>query len=158
MAFKDSKLYSMVTMTCPRCHKGDLFKTKSAYKKGMADINSKCANCKEDFNREPGFYYGAAYVSYGLTVALWVAVFVALATFDAIGLISFSFFKDAILFLVVGVIALLALMPIMYRWSRSMWIHMFVKYRPDAIKFNEEKAKERLARKDEAIQRKQSIH
>lgn len=158
MAFKDSKIYSMVAMTCPRCYKGDLFKTTSAYKKGMADINSKCSNCGEDFNREPGFYYGAAYVSYGLTVALWVAVFVALATFDAIGLISFSFFQDAILFLVVGTITLLALMPILYRLSRSMWIHMFVQYRPDAIEFNEEKARARLARKEEAIERQQSIH
>lgn len=157
MAFKDTKLYSIVAMTCPRCYKGDLFKTKSAYKKGMAEINSKCSNCGEDFNREPGFYYGAAYVSYGLTVALWVAVFVALATFDAIGLINFSFFQDAILFLIVGVITLLALMPIMYRWSRSIWIHMFVQYRPDALEYNKEKAKARLARKEEAIKR-QSIH
>ena len=147
----------MVALKCPRCHEGDLFKTKSAYTKGMAEINSKCSNCGEDFNREPGFYYGAAYVSYSLTVALWVAVFVALATFDAIGLINFSFFQDAILFLIVGVIALLALMPVMYRLSRSMWIHMFVQYRPDAIEFNAEKERQRLARKEEAV-RRQSIH
>ena len=156
MAFKNSKLYSMVTMTCPRCHKGDLFKTKSAYMKGMADTNLKCSNCSEDFKREPGFYFGAAYVSYALTVALWVAVFVALVTFDAIGLIDFSFFEDAILFLVVGVLALLIFMPIMYRLSRSMWIHMFVKYRPDAIEYNEKKAQERLARKEEATLRQSS--
>lgn len=157
MAFKDSKLYSMMAMSCPRCHKGDLFKTKSAYMKGMADINSNCSHCGEDFKREPGFYFGAAYVSYALTVALWVAVFVALVTFDAIGLIEFSFFDDAILFLVIGVLALLIFMPIMYRLSRSMWIHMFVKYRTDAIEYNEKKAKERLARKEEAI-RRQSAH
>ena len=157
MAFKDSKFYSMMAMTCPRCHKGDLFKTKSAYKKGMADINPKCSHCAEDFIREPGFYFGAAYVSYALTVALWVAVFVALVTFDAIGLIEFSFFADAILFLVIGVLALLVFMPVMYRLSRSMWIHMFVKYRPDAIAYNVEKAKERESRKEEAM-RKQLTH
>ena len=40
---------------------------------------------REDFEREPGFYFGAAYVSYALTVALWVAVLVAMMAFDAWG-------------------------------------------------------------------------
>lgn len=147
MAFKDSKLGSMLTLTCPRCREGKLFITKSAYRKGMADMHKSCPNCGEDFSREPGYYYGAAYVSYGLTVALWVAVFVALVTFDAIGLIDFTFFDDTVLFLVVGVSLLLLTMPIIYRLSRSMWIHMFVKYRADAVEFNQKKKEEREARK-----------
>lgn len=115
----------------------------------MAEMHQKCTHCGEDFTREPGYYYGAAYVSYGLTVALWVAVFVALATFDAIGLIEFSFFDDAVLYLIVGVLLLLILMPVIYRLSRSMWIHMFVKYRADAVEFNEEKKRARELRRME---------
>ncbi|NEN22892.1 DUF983 domain-containing protein [Cryomorpha ignava] len=156
MGFKNSKFYSMVAMTCPRCHEGDLFKTKSAYKKGMADMNPRCTHCGEDFGREPGYYYGAAYVSYGLTVALWVAVFVALVTFDALGIISFSFFDDAVLFLVVGISVLLILMPVLYRLSRSMWIHMFVKYRADAVAFNDGKRRAREERRNEKTQ--EAIH
>ncbi len=148
MAFKDSKLGSVLTLTCPRCHKGDLFITKTAYQKGMAEMHTSCPNCGEDFLREPGYYYGAAYVSYALTVALWVAVFVALITFDAIGFISFSFFEDTVLFLVVGVSVLLLLMPVIYRLSRSMWIHMFVKYRDDAVEFNRKKKKDREERQE----------
>ncbi len=152
MAFKDSKLYSMLTMTCPRCHTGKLFKSNGAYKKGMAEMNTSCPHCGEDFSREPGYYYGAAYVSYGLTVALWVAVFVAMYTFDAIGLISFSFFDDAVLYLVVGVVVLLILMPVIYRLSRSMWIHMFVKYNPDAVNVNKRKKEEREARRNQTTE------
>lgn len=136
----------MLTLTCPRCRKGDLFVTKTGYQKGMAEMHKSCPNCGEDFAREPGYYYGAAYVSYSLTVGLWVAVFVALVTFDAIGLIAFSFFDNTILFLVVGVCVLLLLMPVIYRLSRSLWIHMFVKYRADAVEFNREKVAERKAR------------
>ena len=40
---------------------------------------------QEDFEREPGFYFGAAYVSYALTVALWIALLVALMCFDTWG-------------------------------------------------------------------------
>lgn len=152
MAFKDSAIYSILTLKCPRCREGKLFKTKSAYKKGMADMNKKCSHCGEDFVREPGYYYGAAYVSYGLTVALWVAVFVALFTFDAIGLIAFSFFDDAIIYLLVGTVLLLVLMPPIFRISRSMWIHMFVKYRPDAVQFNKQKDAEKAERRIEAIE------
>ena len=158
MGFKNSKLYAMVAMTCPRCHKGDLFKTKSAYKKGMAEMNPKCSHCGEDFGREPGYYYGAAYVSYGLTVALWVAVFVAFTTFDALGLMAFSFFEDAILYLIAGVLSLLILMPVLYRLSRSMWIHMFVKYRADAVEFNEEKKRARKERVAAKIREEAGAH
>ncbi len=155
MGIKNSKLYAMVAMTCPRCHEGHLFKTHSAYKKGMAEMNKKCPNCGENFTREPGFYYGAAYVSYALTVALWVAVFVAMATFDALGLMSFSFFDDAVLFLVAGVTTLLLLMPVLYRLSRSLWIHIFVSYQENAIEFNQNKKREKEARVKETIEQKE---
>ena len=93
----------------------------------MAEMNSKCNVCNEDFQREPGFYFGAAYVSYALTVALWVAVLVALTTFDAIGLFEFGFYTHVVTFLTVGITCLLLLLPLIYRISRSIWIRMFVK-------------------------------
>lgn len=88
-----------------------------------------CGHCGESFTREPGFYFGAAYVSYALTVALWVAVLVALMTFDAIGLISFGFFDNPLTFIVSGVVTLVLLLPPLYRLSRSIWINFFVNYR-----------------------------
>lgn len=148
MSFKDSKIYSIVALTCPRCYKGRLFKNKSSYSRGMAEINKTCSVCGEDFIREPGFYFGAAYVSYALTVALWIALFVALTVFDAIGIMRFSLSNDTIFFLILGVVVLLISIPFMYRLSRSLWIHMFVQYRDDAIEFNRQKACEKAARKE----------
>ncbi len=86
-----------------------------------------CPVCGEDFLREPGFYFGAAYVSYGLTVALWVAVLVALVCFDWWGLLQFSFFEDVTLFLTTGISLLIALLPLIARLSRSMWLHMMTR-------------------------------
>mgnify|MGYP006089904357 FL=1 len=90
-------------------------------------MHASCPQCNEDFQREPGFYFGAAYVSYGLTVALWVAVLVALTTFNAIGWIEFGFYTHVVTFLTVGITCLLLLLPLVYRISRSIWIRMFVK-------------------------------
>ena len=43
---------------------------------------AECAVCGEDFARELGFYFGAAYMSYALTVTLWIVLSVALTCFD----------------------------------------------------------------------------
>jgi len=121
-------------------------------------MHNKCPHCGEPFEREPGFYYGAAYVSYGLTVALWIAVLVALIVFDAVGLITFSFMENPITYLSIGIGLLLALLPILYRLSRAIWINFFVKYREDAVAFNEareiEKAEKRKKRRTEDGQAK----
>lgn len=132
MAWKDTKLYSILAMKCPKCHVGDLFIEKNPYKLGsLTKMPPRCSHCNESFTREPGFYFGAAYVSYGLSVALWVACLVALITFDAIGLIEFGFFTDPLTFILTGIIALAVLLPVMYRLSRSIWINLFVNYDPD---------------------------
>ena len=128
MSWDFSNLRSLLYCKCPQCHSGDLFVERNACRlKRMADMNSKCTVCDEDFQREPGFYFGAAYVSYALTVALWVAVLVALTTFDAVGLIEFGFYTHVVTFLTVGITCLLVLLPLIYRISRSIWIRLFVK-------------------------------
>lgn len=134
MASFIKKLGGILRLKCPKCNQGNLFVSKAPYKKGMAQMHETCPVCGENFNREPGFYFGAAYVSYAVTVALWVALFVAMTVFDAIGLISFSFANDAILFIVLGILLLVITLPLVYRLSRSIWIHIFVKYDPEAIK------------------------
>lgn len=139
MGWKDTKLYSILGMKCPKCHNGDLFKERNTYKLStLTQMHASCPNCKENFEREPGFYFGAAYVSYGLTVALWVACLVALMTFDAIGLIEFSFFTHPLTFILTGIISLIVLLPPIYRLSRSIWINLFVQYEKGASELADE--------------------
>lgn len=130
MTLKGTRLYSILWMKCPKCHEGDLFCERNAYKlSSLTKMHDKCEKCGESFSREPGFYFGAAYVSYALTVALWVACLVALYTFGAIGLIEFNgFFEHPTTFVVTGVAALIIFLPPIYRLSRSIWINFFVSY------------------------------
>lgn len=139
MGFKGTKLYSIFTFTCPRCHEGRLFISRRAYSTQMGAMHKTCPNCGERFEPEPGFYFGAAYVSYALTVALWVAYYVALITFESLGMFSWSFEEDAMAFIVGGVVLLVVLLPLIYRFSRSIWINLFVKYREDAAEYNRER-------------------
>jgi uncharacterized protein (DUF983 family) len=123
---KPGKFIAMLTNRCPACHEGHLFEKANPYASGFMTMKPKCEVCGENFKREPGFYFGAAYVSYALTVALWVAVVVALYTFDAIGLMEYTFFYKPMLTIVIGIVLLVVLLPVLFRLSRSLWIHMFV--------------------------------
>ena len=129
MAWKDTKLYSTLSMKCPKCHSGDLFVKRNAYDlKNVGKMHSACKHCGENFLREPGYYFGAAYVSYAVTVALWVALLVALITFDALGWIEYGFYTHPMTLLITGIVFLIILLPLIYRVSRSIWINMFVRY------------------------------
>ena len=125
-----TRLTWMLRNRCPQCGKTHLFVEPNAYKLGTtAHMHKGCTTCGEDFEREPGFYFGAAYVSYALTVALWVAVLVALYTFGALGWITFTgFFDQPEVFLISGIVTLVLLLPPLQRLSRSIWIHMFLRY------------------------------
>lgn len=121
MAFKETILYSVLNAKCPRCHEGDFFETKNPYNlKKFDKMPHRCPVCNEDFDRETGFYYGAMYISYGLTVAFGVAVYVAMC-------VVMSF--DEITYLITFASLQLLLMPVFYRTARLVWINIFVRYR-----------------------------
>ena len=119
---------AMLRGQCPRCRQGKIFVSAQAYRwDKITAMPDACPECGEDFLREPGFYFGAAYVSYALTVALWVSVFVALTCLNWWGLMAFSFFEDVGLFLTTGIVVLIFLLPMIARLSRSMWLHMMTR-------------------------------
>jgi hypothetical protein len=88
--------------------------------KNFSKMNDRCPVCNEDFKRETGYYFGAAYVSYGLTVAFGVFLYI---------LLSGIFNVDVIPFLIAFSVSLIILLPVFYRLSRIIWINMFVHYR-----------------------------
>ncbi len=122
-------LGAVILNKCPKCRKGNIFEKKGAFRiNGLTKTKVACDQCGEDFKREPGFFFGAAYVSYGLTIAVWVAVFVALSTFNTLGWIEYSFFDNPWMFLITGIVSVIILLPPIYRLSRSLWLSFFTKY------------------------------
>jgi hypothetical protein len=109
--------------------------TTSAYKKGFMKMHSNCTECIQHTELEQGFYYGSAYVSYALTVALSATTFVAWYVLIGMGLDDnrvFWWMGSNALFLIV-------LQPWLMRLSRVIWLSFFVKYNPD---WKEEKIEE----------------
>lgn len=115
---------SLLKSKCPRCREGNLFCTHSAYKKGFMKMNEKCPVCGQKSEIEIGFYYGAGYVSYALTVAISVSTFIAWWV-----LIGLSVDDNRIFYwLGFNALLLIILQPWLMRLSRTTWLSFFVKY------------------------------
>jgi uncharacterized protein (DUF983 family) len=130
-ASKPSLVLSVLHNNCPRCRRGKLFKHSNPYKlNSMMKMNEKCEVCGQTTDMEPGFYYGTSYVSYALAIAVTVATLVAWWV-----LIGFSL-QDKRFFWWMGINAfiLIALQPVLMRWSRTIWLSFFIRYSP---KWNE---------------------
>jgi uncharacterized protein (DUF983 family) len=121
-------LWSVFTNRCPRCREGKIYVTENAYDlKNNMKMHEKCPVCGQLTEIEVGFYYGTSYVSYALTVAYSVAIFVAWWV-----LLGFSLYDNRIIYyLVFNSVTLLLLLPVFMRLSRSLWLSWFVKYDPD---------------------------
>lgn len=123
---------SVLLLKCPKCRQGDLFCNKKTYQyKGFFDMPRKCTKCGQDFEIETGFYYGAMYVSYAITIALIVVVFTATYIFNIFSIE---------LFLILDFLVLLITLPYVFKVSRSIWIALMIKYDPRAMEKYEHKA------------------
>ena len=121
MANKGSKLYSIFALKCPRCNEGDLFPPGTFYSPArFTDMYKSCPCCGQTYEPEPGFYYGAMYVSFAISTAIFLGVLFVL--YFLVDEITFTMVLISILLIVIG------LLPVTFRLSRSMWLNIFVHY------------------------------
>ena len=82
MLKKGSKLNSILTGSCPKCQEESMYEDKNPYHLSkLYDMHETCSHCGLQYQIEPSFFYGAMYVSYGLTVAIGVAAFIIAKVF-----------------------------------------------------------------------------
>lgn len=113
-------MYSILNNKCPHCNHGNFFKTNHPYTlKEFWIMNKRCDRCNEDFIKEPGYYFGASYVSYSLTVAIGIGLFL---------LLDVGLHVETLPFLIIFSSLLIVLLPVLYRVSRLIWINFFVSF------------------------------
>lgn len=126
MLKKGSKLYSIITGTCPKCHEESMYVNKNPYVLSeVLDMHEHCSCCNTKYKIEPSFFYGAMYVSYAVGIAFAVAAFV----------ISFLVFKASIHIVFISIVGtLVVFLPVILRLSRNIWINLFMHYDKSLIK------------------------
>lgn len=118
-------LPSILKMKCPNCRKGYMFSNRSIFPiNKLLSMPEKCSVCRQDFELEVGFYYGTGYVSYAITVGMFLFNLVWYALIFGIS------YKDNSIFYYLGTsIAIVALLqPWIMRISRVLYLNLFVKY------------------------------
>ena len=126
---KGSKIYSIIYNRCPRCHLSMFWKYNNPYKsiiQSNHDNLGRCKKCNLKFEIEPGFFFGAMYVSYA------ISVFISLLMW----LFFEYFFSELELFYLICFVALFLffLSPVTYFVSRLIWINIFINYDSRYIK------------------------
>ena len=123
---KGSKIYSMITGACPKCHQESMYVNKNPYVlSDTLKMNERCSHCNTKYKIEPSFFYGSMYVSYAVGI-----IFAAIAFTITYGMLGTSVF--------VGFISIIATMifclPIILRLSRNIWINFFLNYDKSLVK------------------------
>lgn len=103
-----TKLWAILHLRCPRCHHGRVYA-------GFV-MNRCCAVCRLKFEREPGYFSGAACFSYlilPMIVVLWLVVLYTL----------FPQWSDLAVH-GLSLALMLPFIPYVIRYSRVLWMTM----------------------------------
>lgn len=112
-----SKIQAVVECKCPRCRKGQIFSGKLYAFKGQT-TNEYCPVCNLRFEREPGFFYVAMFISYAMNVAEMITI--AVATY-ILGLELT--YENLWIFVAIIMVGVFLFAPLNYRYSRVFLLH-----------------------------------
>jgi uncharacterized protein (DUF983 family) len=114
---KKNKLVAMAAMKCPRCHEGNMF--NAPITEGIYKMNQECPVCKQSFNLEPGFYWGAMYIGYALSGGYMLST---------VGLMLLAFNWSVEAAFAVSIVGGIFIFPFIARLARAVWLHIYVGY------------------------------
>ncbi len=122
----ESSTLALLALRCPRCHQGKLFSHPATSLTKFTDMPAECPVCGQTFEPEPGFYFGAMYVSFGFAVG----------TFAVVGILLYYFFGNPDTWVYVAVVTVITLVstPLVFRYSRALMLYLFGGARYDATR------------------------
>lgn len=101
---------------CPHCGKGNVYEKKQSIFQ-LPVMKERCEVCDYYFDREPGYFIGAMYISYGLAVLQGILTFL---------LLYFFFPSVPTIWEVLIILAVIMLFSLKnYKLSRIIYIHIF---------------------------------
>ncbi len=117
MAANKSLVASILEAKCPRCREGEMFQFSPFNLAKFSKMHDTCPNCHQKYEVEPGFFIGAMYISYAMSVGLLLTI----------GLILYHLFDDPELwvYLVTVSAVVVLLLPFMFRYSRVLYLYWF---------------------------------
>lgn len=114
-----SVLSSVLRARCPRCREGEVFTHSTFNLKRIFSMHKNCPHCKLRFEKEPGNFYGAMYVSYGFSTGIFIVM----------ALVLYYFFDDPSIqvYLIAILLVAVLLFPLNIRYSRIVFLYLIWK-------------------------------
>lgn len=119
---------AIVNAKCPKCRVGEIY-ASPMYSFSGQKMHIKCPHCGMAYEREPGYFYAAMYVSYAFIVAELVTL--AIGTSILTGSDN-PWLYIAVLLVVVGLLA-----PLNLKYSKVILLHWLtpgLHYHPELSK------------------------
>src|SRR2546425_6798359 len=115
--FPYTTLFRSLRLRCPRCLEGRVFRR-------FVTMHDSCPACGHVFEREPGYFVGAMYISYALAIPMYLLLVAILR----------SFMRGAsdIAVLAAGLPLVCLAAPLLFRYSRVIWMHFDWVFDPGA--------------------------
>ncbi len=107
---------NIIKNQCPNCKQANVFQSSNLFSYRTIKMNDHCPVCQLDFIKEPGFYWGAMYVSYGL------AILEGLGTCTINSLLGIPVSDTSNLWIIIFVMLLLS--PFNFRMARIIWLYI----------------------------------
>lgn len=110
-----NSLKKIYNQKCPSCGTEEVFESKgNVFLFKIPKMREKCGNCGLRFEKEPGYFTGAMYVSYGLAILEMIIV-------SAIMLL-FSLSLDYLIYPVA--LTIILLYQFNFKMSRIIWMYL----------------------------------
>ena len=100
--------WAILRQRCPRCRTGRIFR-------GTFAMNDPCPRCGLLFYREEGYFLGAMYMSYAISLAILTPLYFTASAFLP------NWDNNLVALLATGVY--LPFVPAAFRYSRVLWIY-----------------------------------
>lgn len=109
--------FAIINAKCPQCREGDMFMHKWWQISKFVKFYQHCPNCNLRFDREPGFFHGAMFVSYAMIVAMVTTIWFVL----------YFIFNNPVfeIYIYTIVFSNIILLPILFRYSRVLYLYAF---------------------------------
>lgn len=121
MSKRPSLISGIVGLKCPYCREGKFYRSHPYDLKNAGETLDECPACRRSYSVEYGFYMGAMYLSYAMSIIVGFAAY----------LLTVWLFPSLPMgwqIVVVGVATLL-LAPLVYAYSKVMYGNIFLPFK-----------------------------
>lgn len=116
--YEPNKALSILKAKCPQCQSGKMFKYSVFKLNGFTQMFDTCPVCDLTFEVEPGFFWGAMYVSYAITTGMMLVIgaFVYILSGHDAGFWGY---------IIPIFLSMFVSIPFTYRYARVLMLYLF---------------------------------